>query len=207
MMASNDPTVFIVDDDEAVCQALSWLLKSTNMHAEIFSNAQDFLSSYTSNRKGCLLIDVRMPGMNGLELQEKLNALHNMLPVIILTGHGDIPMAVRAMRAGAFDFITKPFNNQVLLEQVQRAIMQNANSHLKVMPHDIAQRIQRLTPREREVMELVVDGKLNKEIAHLLKISISTVELHRANVMQKMQAKTIAELVKLYILSTNSTLS
>lgn len=198
------PTVFVVEDDHTLASAIQWLLSTVSLSCELFPDAQIFLNAYDANRNGCIIIDVRMPGMSGLELQERLNTLHNTLPIIIITGHGDIPTAVRAMQAGAFTFITKPFNDQTFLDHVQHAIEMNSKHDGQSNCAENYQRFLSLTPREREIMELVVSGKLNRQIAHECNISISTVELHRANVMQKMQTKTLVELVKTYMQLENA---
>ncbi len=194
--------VFVVDDDSALCQSLSWLLESVGLAVEAFTSAQDFLDIYDQTQCGCLLLDIRMKGMSGFELQEKLNSLNNRLPIIMMTGHGDIPMAVRAMKAGAVDFIAKPFNDQLLLDLVQKVLLEEAEKKDAIFAPAksdnsiLVERYSSLTTREREIMERVVDGKLNKQIAYELGISMKTVELHRAHVMQKMQVKSLADLVK-----------
>lgn len=199
----NIPTVYVVDDDAALCQSLSWLLESVGLPVATFTSAQAYLEQYNINQRGCLLLDIRMKGMSGFELQEKLISMGNRLPIIMITGHGDIPMAVRAMKSGAVDFITKPFNDQLLLDLVQRVLAEESirkeesnevfnNSNNS----ELLERYASLTAREREIMERVVDGKLNKQIAFELGISMKTVELHRAHVMQKMQVKSLADLVK-----------
>lgn len=193
-------TVFIVDDDPEICKSFKWLFESINQQVKVYHNAKDFLDSY-NNEQGCLIIDVRMPFMSGLELLEQLNASMNQLKVIIITGYGDISMAIRAMKAGAEDFILKPVNHQNLLEITQKCIKKinctPIQSHSNY--HD---RFNSLTKREKQVMDLVVDGKLNKQIAYELDISISTVEVHRANVMRKMEAKSLAELIKINLIYT-----
>lgn len=194
------PTVFIVDDDKELCQSLQWLLESMGLLVSIYNNAQDFLNAFKPTQLGCILLDIRMPLMSGLELQEQLNLRQNTLPIIFMTGHGDVPIAVRAMKAGAFDFLMKPFNDQLMLDQIQRAIVKHQQITAGSNQHTIANnRFKSLTPREREVLQLIADGKLNKIIADELGISMKTVELHRSHVMQKMQANTVAELVKLYL--------
>jgi two-component system response regulator FixJ len=193
----NNPTVFIVEDDQAVADALTCLFNSIKLPVEHFSDAYQFLEHFNPKRKGCLLLDVRMPGMSGLDLQERLKQqYHNYLPIIFLTGHGDIAMAVRAMKAGAFDFIVKPFNNHVLLEQVQRAIALKPQLD---QVHNTKTKLATLTPREQQILSLIVNGRVNKQIANELSIAVSTVELHRSNIMKKMQAKSIAELIKNYL--------
>ena len=196
-MQSKKPTVFVVDDDPEICKSFQWLFESINLPVQTYKNAKDFLGSYT-NQPGCLIIDVRMPIMSGLELLEQLNSSHTQLPVIIITGYGDISMAIRAMKAGAEDFILKPVNHQNLLEVTQKCLKKiKNNSQYQAIVHD---RIKSLTKREKEVMDLVVEGKLNKQIAYELNISISTVEVHRANVMRKMEAKSLAELIKINLM-------
>ena len=195
-----EPTVFLVEDDQAVADALCYLFDSINLPVMHFSDAYQFLAQYNAQRKGCLLLDVRMPGMSGLDLQERLKEQHNLLPIIFITGHGDIPMAVRAMKAGAFDFITKPFNNQELLERVQRAIAANEQA---TEAGRSKSKLALLTPREQQVLILIASGKVNKQIAHDLSIAVSTVELHRSNLMRKLQAKTVADLIKIYLSNLN----
>lgn len=192
------PTVFVVDDDQSVRDSLRWLLESAAIAVETFSSAQKFLDAYDRQRAGCLLLDVRMPGMSGLELQERLSREELSLPVIIITGHADVQMAVRAMKFGAVDFVEKPFNDQVLLECVQHAIHQDRrarDSHAET--EDIRRRLAKLTPREREVLDMVIDGKLSKQIAVEFGLSEKTVEVHRAHIMSKMEAENVADLVRL----------
>lgn len=197
-------TVFVVDDDQAMRNSLKWLIESVGVQVESFSSADDFLAQYQAGRAGCLVLDVRMPGMSGLELQEHLVERNIHIPVVIITGHGDVPMAVRAMKAGAIDFIEKPFNDEALLDAIRRAIafeeQQRSfhNEHLQ-----IKQRLANLTPREHEVMEMVTDGKSNKEIANILGVSAKTIEAHRARVMEKMQAGSLAELVRMALAVTD----
>jgi FixJ family two-component response regulator len=191
------PTVFMVDDDEAVRASVQFLLESIGLRIQSFASGEEFLRSWKPAMRGCLLLDVRMPKMSGLELQEKLQQMDAMLPVIILTGHADVPMAVRAMRSGAFDFIEKPCNDQVLVERIQQAIAFDSNSRIDDQRlQDIKARLATLSEREREVLELVVAGMLNKEMAKALSLSIKTVEVHRAHVMEKMGVKCLADLVR-----------
>jgi len=195
---SADTTVFIVDDDEAVRDSLGWLMKTVGLATEVFASARDFLDSYDPRRPGCLVLDIRMPGMSGLELQEKLAEDAIPLPVIIITGHGDVPLAVRALKGGAVDFIEKPFNDQVLLDAVQRAITLDASQRQEYERNaDISARLASLTPREHEVLELVVAGRANKVIAAELGVSQKTVEAHRARVMEKMEAPSLSALVRM----------
>lgn len=195
---SSEPTVFIVDDDEAVGQSLRWLLESVGLRVEVFQSASAFISGYDPSRVGCLVLDVRMPGMSGLELQERLKEKQIGIPVIFITGHGDVPMAVRAMKAGAVDFIEKPFKDQELLDQIHRAIAQDLeNRRSAAQRAALLERFHALTPREQEVMRLVAEGNPNKVIAYRLGLSSKTVEAHRARVMEKMQAKSLSDLVRM----------
>jgi len=195
---SSEPTVFIVDDDEAVRDSLQWLMRSVGLTVETFPSAHDFLTRYQPDRPGCLVLDIRMPGMSGLDLQEQLADEGVQIPVIFITGHGDVPIAVRALKAGAIDFIEKPFKDQALLDSVQRAIALDEEQRVEHgVQADISARLQRLTPREREVMEMVVAGKANKVIAIDLGVTQKTVEAHRAKVMEKMEARSLSELVKM----------
>ena len=190
--------VFVVDDDDAVRDSLRLLLKSAGMACEVFSSAQQFLSTYEPSQPGCLVLDVRMPGMSGLEMQQELSLRGAMIPVIFITGHGDIPMAVEAMQHGAFDFLQKPFRDQELLDRVQRALMRDMENRIRLRQTDkIRERLATLSPREREVLELVTQGKANKMVAGDLGVSQRTVEIHRAHVMQKMEASSLAELVRM----------
>ncbi|MCG7900464.1 MAG: response regulator transcription factor [Candidatus Thiodiazotropha lotti] len=203
---SSRPTVFVVDDDQAMRNSLKWLIESVSMQVETFESANAFIQSYYPGRSGCLLLDVRMPGMSGLELQEYLKVNQIAIPVIIITGHGDVPMAVRAMKAGAVDFIEKPFNDELLLESIRHAMAVDAKQRdTQSQRAEIATRLARLTPREHEVMLMVTNGKANKEIATSLGVSSKTVEAHRARVMEKMEADSLAELVRMAI-SANLTL-
>jgi RNA polymerase sigma factor (sigma-70 family) len=195
-------TVFVVDDDEAMRNSLKWLLESEGCAVETFASASQFLDDYYPGRAGCLLLDVRMPGMSGLELQEYLHGEQIRIPVIIITGHGDVPMAVRAMKAGALDFIEKPFDDEKLLAGIRRALETDLERRTQQATRaDLAIRMAQLTPREREVMLMVTDGKSNKEIAGELGVSAKTVEAHRARVMEKMEARSLAELVRMVLIS------
>lgn len=203
MTADLPQTIYIVDDDLDLCRSLQWLLESVGLTTQVFNRSTDFLAEFKPEQaNGCILLDIRMPQMSGLEVQEQLNAYPHTLPIIFMTGHGDVPMAVRAMKAGAFDFLTKPFNDQILLEQIHKAIAHYQKvSTLNQQSLTLQKRLKSLTSREAEVLKFIVDGMLNKEIAYELDISVKTVELHRAHIMQKMRADTIAELVKFYLMA------
>ncbi|HEU4485981.1 MAG TPA: response regulator FixJ [Povalibacter sp.] len=198
--SSARPTIFVVDDDSAVRDALKLLLRSVGQAVETFGSGQEFIDAYTEDRPGCLVLDIRMPGMSGLELQQKLNERHSILPIIFITGHGDVPMAVEAMQAGAVDFIQKPFRDQDLIDRINQALEKDGNNRAALGErNDIRRRLETLTPREREVLDLVVHGKANKVIAGDLKLSQRTVEIHRARVMEKMQASSLAHLVRMVL--------
>ena len=197
-MSDDDATVFVVDDDDAVRDSLVDLVDSVGLRAEAFPNAQVFLNAYNPSRSGCLVLDIRMPGMSGLELQERLGELNSSLPIIFITGHGDIPMAVRAIQRGAVDFIQKPFRDQELLDRINDALEKGSQTQaVKQEQQKFDRNLLTLTQREREVMEMIVNGKANKVIAIDLGLSQRTVELHRARVMEKMKARTLADLVRM----------
>ncbi len=191
-MSPADKLVFIVDDDEAVRDSLELLLESAGHAVKAFEAAADALESCRARLPACIVTDVRMPEMDGLEFQEKLAASGIQVPVIVMTGHADVPLAVRAMKAGAVDFIEKPFGDDVLLSAIESAMKRRAHA----VDSTLAIRLESLTPREREVLELLVVGHPNKVIAHRLDISPRTVEIHRAHVMEKMKAKSLPELVR-----------
>ncbi len=190
--------VNIVDDDEAVRSAMRLLLKSVGLPAVAYASAQQFLDSYDPSYPGCVVLDVRMPGMSGLELQQLLNLRGAMIPVIFITGHGDVPMAVEAMQHGAFDFLQKPFRDQDLLERVQRALTKDRANRVQLRErHRLRERRDSLTHREREILNLMTRGKPNKVMAADLGVSQRTVEIHRARVMEKMHAASLAQLVRM----------
>jgi FixJ family two-component response regulator len=192
------PTVFLIDDDQAIRDAVGLLLRAHGLVVETFASAVDFLESDAVQRPGCLLLDVRMPGMSGLDLQKQLRARNQRVPIIFITGHGDVPMAIRAMKAGAFDFVEKPFQAEVLLGRIHEALAFDAEERRRQMQRDeAAARIALLSPREREVLERVVAGQYNKVIAAELDISISTVEIHRKRVMKKLEAESLSDLMRL----------
>ena len=199
-MRQEPVTVFVVDDDAAVRGSMKLLLKTLDLPAQTFGSAQEFLAAFDAGRRGCLVLDIRMPGMSGLELQEELNARGAMLPIIFITGHGDVTMAVEAMQRGAMDFLQKPFRDQDLLDRITKALEKDrAGRDLLGNRERIGARIATLTPREREVMTLVTQGKANKVIAADLNLSQRTVEIHRAHVMEKMGANSLAHLVRMVI--------
>jgi RNA polymerase sigma factor (sigma-70 family) len=192
------PTVIVIDDDDAVRGSLKLLLRAVNLPVVAYALAQEFLARYLLDQPGCLIVDVRMPGMSGLELQQVLNRRGAMIPLIFISGHGDISMAVEAMQHGAFDFLPKPFCDRDLLDRVERALQRDAANRRQVAQSDsIRGCFEELTPREREVLALVVVGKPNKIIASDLGVSQRTVEIHRARVMEKMQASSVAQLVRM----------
>ena len=197
-MANEEATVFIVDDDNAVRESLADLLDSVGIKVQTFANANDFLGSYTSDSIGCLVLDILMPGMSGLELQQELNRRESLLSVILITGHGDIPMAVQAMRLGALDFLQKPFRDQDLLDRINHALNSCNKQHdTQQQTLSVKEHIHNLTPREHQVMQMIVEGKANKVIAIDLELSQRTIEVHRKNVMQKLEARSLAELVRI----------
>jgi two-component system, LuxR family, response regulator FixJ len=194
------PTAIVIDDDEAVRSSLKLLLRSVKLPVTVYASAQEFLLNYSVEQPGCLIVDVRMPGMSGLELQEQLNLRGATIPLIFITGHGDIAMAVEAMRYGAFDFLPKPFRDQELLDRIQKALEKDARSRREIAQTDrIRELFESLTPREREVLDLVASGKPNKVMAADLGVSQRTIEIHRARVMEKMRADSLAQLVRMVL--------
>ena len=192
-----DQRVYIVDDDEAMRDSLLWLLESQGFAVTAFASAEDFLAACRDDMAGCIVLDVRMPGMSGLELYEKLSARQCTLPVIFITGHGDVPMAVSALKKGAVDFIEKPFSDKDMLRLIEQCLELDRNNREKQQKAvGVKRRLANLTEREVEVMDLILAGKLNKQIADVLNISIKTVEVHRGRIMDKMAARTVAELVQ-----------
>ena len=198
------PTVFVIDDDDAVRGSLKLLFKSINLPVGVFASAQEFLPRYSADQPGCLVVDVRMPGMSGPELQSKLNEQGlPTLPIIFISGHGDVPLAVRVMKAGAIDFLTKPFNDQVLLESINKALrIDKANREKRQECAQARAKFALLSPREIQVLQGIVAGKPNKVVSAELNISLKTVEAHRASVMKKMGVKSVPELVKLVLTNT-----
>ena len=198
-------SVFVVDDDTAVRQGLRFMLRAAGYSVEAFPSARSFLEDYDPRRGGCLLLDVQMPQMTGLELQQRLNVRGWRIPVIFITGHGTVPLAISAMKAGAFDFIEKPLREDALLESIERALHWNDRAYEERLERATLQtRVASLTPREREVFELVARGEPNKVIARHLGISFRTVELHRAHITEKLQARSLSDLIRMGIIM-NST--
>lgn len=199
--SASNATVYVVDDDPAMRASLRWLIESVGLAVRVCAGAQEFLETYQRGDAGCLVLDMRMPGMSGLDLQAELRRQAIDIPVLIITGYAEVPLAVRAMKAGAFDFIEKPFSDQTLLDRIRAAVSLDAvrRSH-RAAREEVKARMRLLTPRERAVMERVVKGMSNKLIAADLNIHTKTVEVHRAHVMEKLRAGTLAELIRLALL-------
>jgi FixJ family two-component response regulator len=197
-MTSLKPIVFVIDDDASVCKSLSRLLRSAGYTTETFASAEEFLARGHFNRIGCLLLDVQMPGLSGMDLQKELNRADYHMPIIFITGHGDIPMSVEAMKKGAVDFLTKPFDDKELLQALEKAIEKDTYARAEYdKALQIHRRMKLLTPRENEVLRYVVTGMLNKQIAFELGIAEKTVKVHRGRVMEKLGVDSVAELVRL----------
>lgn len=200
-MSEKNTTIFIVDDDEAIRDSLDVLLKTVDLNTTTFGSGDEFLEAYDPGWEGCILLDIRMPGTSGMEVQKRLVENGCSIPIIFITGHGDIPMAVEAMHIGAFDFVQKPFRDQDLLDRIDQALTTSDEQEEQSAKKKKAQnQFQTLTPREQEVMQLVVHGSANKVIAMDLGVSQRTVEIHRARVMEKMRARSLAELVRMSLL-------
>jgi two-component system, LuxR family, response regulator FixJ len=192
----DSPLVYLVDDDEAIRDSLSLLLESVGLEHAVFASAREFLEAYDRDQHSCLVADIRMPGLSGLELQQRLNQERAEVPIIFITGHGDVPMAVNAMKSGASDFIQKPFRDQDLIDRIHKALAKDEETRVwRAQEKVIRERVALLTPREAEVMQRVVRGQANKVIAMDLGVSQRTVELHRARVMHKLEMRSLAELV------------
>ncbi len=192
------PTVHIVDDDEAICQSLSFLIEDVGLNARTYGTARDFLEAYDPAQSGCLVVDVRMPGMGGLELLWKLSEQGTNLPAVVITGHGDVPMAVDAMKCGAVDFIEKPFRDQDLLDAVQKAVEMDARARCqRERKGEIEAKASLLTTRQQEIMNLLAKGKNSKAVAYELGINQKTVDFHRANILEKMETDSVVELALL----------
>ena len=202
-----DKPVFVVDDDAAVRQGLRFMLRTVGYSVDAFPSARSFLDAYDPRRGGCLLLDIRMPQLTGLELQQQLNVRGWRIPVIFITGHGTVSLAIAAMKAGAFDFIEKPLREEALVESIERAVHWNDRAYEERLERVTLQaRVLALTPREREVFELVAAGEPNKAIARQLGISFHTVELHRAHIIEKLQARSLSDLIRMgIILNSNPT--
>jgi len=197
--------IFVVDDDDAVRESLRALLESFGFAVREFSSARSFLEAYNPSQNGCLIVDIRMPGMDGLALQEEITARAWSIPVIVITGHGDVPLAVRAMKAGAIDFLEKPFDDVLLVEGVKRALaMANETASEASQKREAQERLATLTAREREVLDHLVAGRANKVIAHEMGISPRTVEIHRAHLSEKMRVRSLSELVRLTLVAGGS---
>jgi two-component system response regulator FixJ len=200
-----DKTVFVIDDDAGVRQGLRFMLRAAGYSVEAFPSARSFLEDYHPRRSGCLLLDIQLPQMSGLELQQTLNLRGWRIPVIFITGHGTVPLAIAAMKAGAFDFIEKPLREDALVESIERALRWNDRAYEERLERATLQtRAVSLTPREREVFELVAAGEPNKAIAHHLRISFRTVELHRAHIIEKLQARSLSDLIRMAMIIMNS---
>ncbi len=198
MTNQTESIVFIVDDDEAVRESLHWLVESVGLPVKTFATGMEFLDSDAPGQAGCVILDIRMPGMSGIDVFEELKVRQVDIPVIFLTGHGDVHLAVRAMKSGAFDFVEKPFNDQLLLDLVQKAIRQDSsNTSARIQLKSIRDKLDNLTERERQVLDGVVGGESNKIIAGKLSLSEKTIEFHRAKMMEKMKAATLADLIKM----------
>jgi FixJ family two-component response regulator len=197
-MKEADPIVFVVDDDPLIRDGLRSLIKSVGLHVETFGSSREFMQRRPSDAPGCLVLDVRLPGLSGLDLQRELNESNFQIPIIFMTGHGDIPMSVRAMKNGAQEFLTKPVRGQDLLDAIQQAIARDrAARRERAKMADLRTRFGSLTPREREVLDLIVAGLLNKQIAGELNIEEVTIKTHRAHIMQKTHAESLAHLVRM----------
>jgi RNA polymerase sigma factor (sigma-70 family) len=197
-MKDKSPTVFVVDDDAGVRSSIRLLLRSAGLAATPMASAQEFLATFDPAQPGCLVLDIRMPAMSGLDLQQELNRRGAIIPVIFITGHGDVPMAVQAMQLGAFDFLQKPFRDQDLIDRVHKALARDSENRAALQKHDqIRERLASLTPREKEVLELLTQGMQNKVMAAKLGLSQRTVEIHRAHVMEKLRVTSVAQLVRM----------
>ena len=198
MVAEPKPTVFVIDDDPSVLKGLARLLKSLGFNAETFASAELFLGREHYDGVGCIVLDVRMPGLNGMDLQDELSRADYSMPIIFITGHGNIPMSVQAMKRGAVDFLTKPFDDEELLEAVKKAIERDGTAKAeRAQVHGIRRRIDMLTPREHEILRYVITGMLNKQIALKLDIAEKTVKVHRGRIMEKLCVDSVADLVRL----------
>ncbi|MCW9024793.1 MAG: response regulator [Gammaproteobacteria bacterium] len=197
-MDTHKPKIYIIDDDDAMRSSLRWLIESENYAVHTFPSAEDFLNHQPLEKTGCIITDIRMSGLSGLELYKKLTEMNCALPVIMITGHGDVAMAVKALKDGVYDFIEKPFDDRVLLDRIEQAIQNSIRkTEQQSLKQDIGTHYTSMTKREKEVMDKIVSGLSNKDIAEILDISIKTVEIHRSRVMEKMQAGSLAALVRM----------
>ena len=202
MITQLEPIIQIIDDDRHLVESIVWIVESIGLKTKTYSRAQEFLEQYNPNQHGCLILDVRLPGMSGLELQQTLNELGSTLPIIFISGHSDIPLAVRIMKAGAFDFLTKPFNDQMLLENINKALsLDKLQQEKNIYFSETEARYTLLSQREKQVLQGVVEGKQNRELAAELNISLKTVEAHRGNMMRKMNVKSASQLVRLMLIN------
>jgi len=206
-MANSDQTVFIVDDDPPIRKALHWVIKAANLNPRVFASAQEFFDFYDPTMPGCLVLDIRMPGISGLELQDILNRKNVEIPTIFITGHGDVQMAVTVMQKGALDFIEKPFNDRALIDRIRYALECDIQNRLKLAARaDIEAKLDRLTQREFEVLNLIMTGRSSREAGIQLKISSKTVEVHRAHIMQKLDVENVVDLTRLVLGAKNEQL-
>lgn len=196
-----EPIVYVIDDDQDICNSLTWLLDSVQLETKTFNSATEFLNYQRPNTPACLILDIRMRGMSGLQLQQQLNQQKAHIPIIFMTGHGDIPMSVNAMKAGAFDFLEKPFNPQHMLNQIQACLQQAEQDFIESEKRkQQIQKLKSLSPRENEIIHLLVDGLSSKHIAQMLNISHKTVEIHRTHIRQKLGTESIAQIVNMVLM-------
>lgn len=202
-----EPIVYVIDDDQDICNSLTWLLDSVQLESKTFNSATEFLGYQRPHTPACLILDIRMRGMSGLQLQQQLNQQKISLPIIFMTGHGDIPMSVNAMKAGAFDFLEKPFNPQHMLNQIQSCLQQAELDFLEAEKRELQRsKLKSLSPRENEIINLLVDGLSSKHIAQMLNISHKTVEIHRTHIRQKLGTESIAQIVNMVLMCRDKTL-
>lgn len=202
-----EPIVYVIDDDQDICNSLTWLLDSVQLESKTFNSATEFLGYQRPHTPACLILDIRMRGMGGLQLQQQLNQQKISMPIIFMTGHGDIPMSVNAMKAGAFDFLEKPFNPQHMLNQIQSCLQQAELDFLQAEKRELQKsKLKSLSPRENEIINLLVDGLSSKHIAQMLNISHKTVEIHRTHIRQKLGTESIAQIVNMVLMCRDKTL-
>ena len=202
-----EPIVYVIDDDQDICNSLTWLLDSVQLESKTFNSATEFLSYQRPHTPACLILDIRMRGMGGLQLQQQLNKQKAHIPIIFMTGHGDIPMSVNAMKAGAFDFLEKPFNPQHMLNQIQSCLQQAEQDFIESEKRkQQMMKLKSLSPRESEIIDLLVDGLSSKHIAQMLNISHKTVEIHRTHIRQKLGTDSIAQIVNMVLMCRDKTM-